>query len=204
MAKSQDCLVHWTDKEGFDGIVRGGRIVGLTEGRVYLHKGKSAPCSIVGKNYKIVLKGFNGAERHPVSSPLSWWSLFKIFQWVSPSSTNIVWDTNRTPDPNGRTLVVCGAKVESQEGFAKYSGITRLWLRWFAIDWLPIWAIMFIRSIDLDWILDNLECHLLYLICTAVFITIALLVVAWFYLQKKVNNCAIMQYRNRKIRPTTG
>ncbi|UOA14546.1 hypothetical protein DSM109990_01352 [Sulfitobacter dubius] len=202
MIESKDCLVHWTDKKGFDGIVGGERILGLTEGRVYLHKGNSAPRSICGKKYRIVLKGFNFAERHPARKPPSWWSLFKLSQWVSPLSSNIVWDLSKTHQPNSRTLVVCHARIEAQDGFAKYSGLARFWLRWFAIDWLPIWVAIFLLSVDLDSLLSNSEYYSIYLVVGAVLAPIAALVLAWYHLQKKVNGRVIKQYRSRKVRST--
>ena len=189
MATKKDNLAHWTNADSFNQILSSRRLLGLTEGRVYLHKGDSSPSSVVGKRYRIVLKEFDGAQLHSALRPPSLWALLKRDQWVTPVGTNIVWDSSNVQKLDKSTVIVSYAQLEPQTGFAKIIGLIRFWGRWLAIDWL------FLGLFVLAWYAlkytDNPK-FVVGVFAGCVFV----LAIAWYRLQDKVKDCVRHQYKD--------
>lgn len=180
-------LSHWTSKEAFDAIIENNRILGLTEGRVYLSVGKRSSLSILKKEYRIILKDFERAKRHPVLFPPSWWGITKLAQHVTPPSTNIVWDAKDAIVEDSHTLVVRNAKIERQDGWAKVLGTTRFWGRWFVIDCCPILFLAIFSTFADNKFLTGSDLLEAYAATVCAFFI-------WFFMQQKVNRIVVRQY----------
>lgn len=180
-------LNHWTDKSSFEAISKTRRLLGLTEGRVYLTLGNSPSIWVFWKKHRIILEDFEHASKHPFCRPPSLWGLLKFNQWVTSRSSNITWDAADAEFLDEQTLIVKNAKFEHQVGIEKAIGSARFWGRWIGFDCV---AALVILSLFFGHFTQN---EFIYLIGIIPLACMVITLPFWFFAQKSINRLVIKQ-----------